>query len=179
MVDINGQTGNLKKQSALVLTCIAKYYCALRDGHLPALGVNMGKHFVPLDMGQFKNLGWFSHQTFSPLGGISRKEQSRKTIKVYTTRIPQIGMDKLHVPEVKPDHAVILTNGYFYKVKVFNDGDLVPINEMLGQIEAILEDAKSRGNNENPVSALSLTDRDTWANNRNQLIDLGNGEVLR
>ena len=88
-------------------------------------------------------------------------------------------MDKLHVPELKPDHAVILTNGFFYKVKVFNDGDLVPIDEMLGQIEAILEDAKSRGTNENPVSALSLTDRDTWANNRNQLIDLGNSEVLR
>ena len=43
-----------------MLTCIAKYYCALRDGQLPALGVNMGKHFVPLDMGQFKNLGSFS-----------------------------------------------------------------------------------------------------------------------
>ena len=65
------------------------------------------------------------------------------------------------------------------KVKVFNDGDLVSINDMLGQIEAILEDAKSRGDNENPVSALSLTDRDTWANNRNQLIDLGNSETLR
>ena len=51
--------GNPFKQSALVLSCIAKYYCALRDGHLPALGVNMGKHFVPLDMSQFKNLGWF------------------------------------------------------------------------------------------------------------------------
>ena len=88
-------------------------------------------------------------------------------------------MDRLHVPEVKPDHAVILTNGYFYKVQVFCDGDLVPIHDMLGQIEAILEDAKSRGNNENPVSALSLTDRDTWANNRNQLIDLGNSESLR
>ena len=50
---------------------------------------------------------------------------------------------------------------------------------MLGQIEAILEDAKSRGDNEHPVSALSLTDRDTWANNRNQLIDLGNSETLR
>ena len=100
-------------------------------------------------------------------------------MKVYTTRIPQIGMDKLHVPDVKPDHAVILTNGYFYKVKVFSDGDIVPINDMLGQIEAILEDAKSRGNNENPVSALSLTDRDTWATNRNCLIDLGNGDALR
>jgi len=88
-------------------------------------------------------------------------------------------MDKLHVPDVKPDHAVILTNGYFYKVNVFNDGDLVSINDMLGQIEAILEDAKSRGDNDHPVSALSLTDRDTWANNRNQLIDLGNSETLR
>ena len=48
-----------RKQSALMLSCIAKYYCALRDGQLPALGVNMGKHFVPLDMGQFKNLGSF------------------------------------------------------------------------------------------------------------------------
>ena len=75
-VNINGQTGNLEKQSALVLSCIAKYYCALRDGHLPALGVNMGKHFVPLDMGQFKNLGWFSHRPFSPLVGRSSQERA-------------------------------------------------------------------------------------------------------
>ena len=45
------------QQSALVLTCVAKYYCVLKDEELPPDGFESSNEFIPYDMSQFKNLG--------------------------------------------------------------------------------------------------------------------------
>ena len=55
---------------------------------------------------------------------------------------------------------------------------MIPVENILGQIESIYEDASSRGHDRHSISSLSLTDRDTWARNRARLIELGNSEVL-
>ena len=47
------------QQSAVLLTCIAKFYCTLRDEKLPPCGLNSSTGFIPYDMSQFKNLGKF------------------------------------------------------------------------------------------------------------------------
>ena len=47
------------QQSALALSCIAKFYSTLRDEQLPPHGLNSSNGFIPYDMSQFKNLGKF------------------------------------------------------------------------------------------------------------------------
>ena len=144
------------EQSAVMLNCIAKYHCTLRDRQLKPDGVQLGKRFIPLDMNQYKNL-------------------------LYSTRIPEAGIDRIQQPELgeEPDHACVLHKGHFYKVTVFENGNVVSIDDVHAQIEAILEDGQQRGVNKSPVCSLSLTDRDLWAANRSKLIALGeNSETL-
>ena len=106
-------------------------------------------------------------------GKIFKKQET-----VYTTRIPKKTKDEIFVPDIKPNHAIILTHGYFYKIQVFDGDNLIPIENVLGQIEAIYEDASLRGHDKNSISSLCLTDRDIWAKNRARLIELGNSEIL-
>lgn len=106
----------------------------------------------------------------------STRLKNKKT--VYTTRIPRKSKDEIFVPEIRPNHAIILTHGYFYKVQVFDGHKLIPFENIIGQIESIYEDASSRGHDNHSISSLSLTDRDTWARNRARLIKLGNFEIL-
>ena len=138
-----------------MLHCVAKYHCTLRDSLLNPDGVQLGQKFIPLDMHQYKNL-------------------------LYSTRIPEKGMDRIHQPQAgsEPDHACALHKGYFYKVQVFDNGNVVSLTEIRNQIDAILKDGELRGQNPSPVSALSLTDRDLWAENRARLAAVGQNQQL-
>ena len=142
------------QQTALMLVCVAKYHCTLRDGLLEPEVINLGKKQIPLDMGQYRNL-------------------------LYSTRIPKREKDYLHQPEVEQGHAVILHRGRFYKIQVMTGNDQIrPVEELLHDVETVLADGESQGQNKHPVCALSLTERNKWASNRNQLIDLGNKNSL-
>ena len=141
------------QQSALMLTCIAKFYCTLRDEQLPPHGFNSSKEFIPYDMSQFKNI-------------------------FYTTRIPRKTKDEIYISDIKSNHAIILTHGYFYKIQVFDEDNVIPTENIINQMEAICKDASMRGHDKHSICSLSLTDRDLWADNRSRLVELGNSEIL-
>lgn len=149
----NDPTLTQVQQSALMLTCIAKFYCTLRDKQLPPHGFNSSNEFVPYDMSQFKNI-------------------------FYTTRIPRKTKDEIFISDVKSNHAIILTHGYFYKVQVFDEDNVIPTENIFDQIEAIYKDASMRGQDKYSICSLSLADRDSWVKNRARLIELGNSEIL-
>ena len=145
------------EQASVMLNSIAKYHCTLRDSQLSPDGIQLGKKFIPLDMSQYKNL-------------------------LYSTRIPEKGIDRIQQPEngQEPNHACVLHKGHFYKVQVL-DHDKIPlsVNDINNQLQAILTDARQRGNNKLPICSLSLTDRDLWAENRQKLVSIGqNQQVL-
>ena len=136
------------QQTAFMLICVAKYHCTLRDELLEPEVIRLGKREIPLDMGQYRNL-------------------------LYSTRIPKKGKDQIYQPEVKRGHATILHRGRFYKIQVMDgDYEIRPVEELLAEIEAVIQDGHAQGQNKHPVSALSLTERDLWAENREELIQI-------
>ena len=112
----------------------------------------MGGHFIPLDMSQFENL-------------------------LFSTRIPHNGMDEIKKFESR--HIAVLFRGNFYQVDVFNEDDTVRSPaEILGELQLIEKTGYNKKANLTSIASLSLGNRDTWAHNRQRLIDLGNQDLL-
>ena len=105
----------------------------------------------PLDMSQFENL-------------------------LQSTRLPNEGRDSIEkFPDSK--HVVILHKGCFYAFDVLDkDGDILPPNYYLAAIKLIQSRTSYKSSG---IGALTSTDRDTWTQARQRLVELGNGDSLR
>ena len=105
----------------------------------------------PLDMSQFQNL-------------------------LQSTRIPTPGRDAIEkFPDSK--HVVVLHKGCFYAFDVFDEeGDILPPNYYLTAIKRITSRSSYKSSG---IGALTSTDRDTWTNARQRLVQLGNADSLR
>ncbi|CAK4656326.1 hypothetical protein LEN26_015232 [Aphanomyces euteiches] len=96
----------------------------------------------PLDMSQYKNL-------------------------FHSTRVPQVGQDKLQLyPDSK--HVVVQYGSKFYKFDVLDqNGGAVPDADILANIDAILAQPLE---NELGVGLFTTLNRDEWAKTRTKLI---------
>ena len=112
---------------------------------------------APLDMSQYKNL-------------------------FKSTRIPGKDLDSIKKFE-KSDHVLIMCRGRFYKLKVKagknSDQILNPI-KIQNAVQQIWDDANSQEYNEDSLAYLSSTNRNDWAEIRQQLVDSSseNAEAL-
>lgn len=93
-----------------------------------------------------------------------------------TTRIPQVGMDRIEMNK-SGKHIVVQYKGNFYVVDVLdNSNNVKPANEILGSIKSILDSSVSPS--EFPIGVLTTLDRNDWAKLRLQLVSLGNEKSL-
>lgn len=106
----------------------------------------------PLDMSQFNNL-------------------------FHSTRIPHFEKDEIQVfPEAR--HILVLRNGHFYVFDVIDgDGNIMPPSHIYSHMSYILSDSRKRPSH--PISLLTTENRDVWAEAREHLEQLGNGEQLK
>ena len=104
----------------------------------------------PLDMSQFPNL-------------------------LQSTRIPAPERDIIRrFPDSK--HIVIIHKGCFFAFDALDeDGDLFSPDHYLGQIKSILQRPSYQSTG---IGSLTATDRDSWTQARQRLIDLGNKDAL-
>ncbi|CAK5092186.1 unnamed protein product [Meloidogyne enterolobii] len=102
----------------------------------------------PLDMSQYKSL----------FGGC---------------RIPQRGKDKLTL-KTDSKHFVVARKGTFYSVDLFDEkGELLSPDNIYSSLHKILNSSSSYEKEESSfVGSLTTLDRDTWADTRQELIDL-------
>ena len=108
----------------------------------------------PLDMGQFGNV-------------------------LFSTRIPQKDIDFIQKGPEDTKHVAVFYKGRAYKVDAF-DEVFAPRDPslILADLEAIKADGDERGFEVNAVCALSSTERNRWAENRERLVKLGNSDSL-
>lgn len=108
----------------------------------------------PLDMGQFGNV-------------------------LFSTRIPRKDMDTIEKGPSTTKHVVVFYRGRAYKVDAFDDKFMPRApNDILADLEAIKTDGDERGFNQSAICALSSSERNRWAANREHLVELGNAASL-
>ncbi|KAF5300377.1 hypothetical protein FQR65_LT00998 [Abscondita terminalis] len=94
-----------------------------------------------------------------------------------TTRIPEIGKDRLYHAE-GARHILVQYKGNFFIVNVLDESfNILPPENIFGSIKYILENTKVPC--EFPVGVLTTLNRDEWAKIRNNLINLGNEDTIR
>eukprot|EP01063_Lacrimia_lanifica_P024950 TRINITY_DN32750_c0_g1_i1.p2 TRINITY_DN32750_c0_g1~~TRINITY_DN32750_c0_g1_i1.p2 ORF type:complete len:670 (+),score=285.92 TRINITY_DN32750_c0_g1_i1:88-2097(+) len=97
-----------------------------------------------------------------------------------TTRIPRLGIDELRTEtrQEYKDHVVVFYKGHPFKVTVAENGIPIDVDQIAARLQHILYDTIIE-QNESPVGALTSTDRNTWAQWRDELeLDAKNKEIL-
>ncbi|KAJ0175440.1 hypothetical protein K1T71_008599 [Dendrolimus kikuchii] len=92
------------------------------------------------------------------------------------TRIPLIGKDKI-LRDPKSKHVLVQRKGNFYVFDVLDaNGNLLTPQELLGNLSKIINDSTPQA--EQPLGILTCQNRDVWAQQREYLVNMGNGEAL-
>ncbi|CAK9812001.1 Carnitine O-acetyltransferase [Anthophora quadrimaculata] len=91
-----------------------------------------------------------------------------------THRRPNKGSDQLvHTEET--NHIIIISNNHFFKLCIVDELGVVSENKLANSIEDII---KSSSVEAKPVGILTGNDRDTWVEDHNSLIKLGNNRNI-
>lgn len=189
----------LNKQSyraAMYSWATAKYYLTLADGHLEPEVFHMKKppsekvvkltKMLPKWRFSLKSKG-IDNQAMRYLpfaaNGSFPLDMTQIENLFFSTRIPTPEKDVIQKANEKANHAIVLIKGRFYLLDVLNAGangerHARSVEDILADIEGITEDAEKKGHTKQPLSALSNTDRDTWTQNRKELVELGNDFAL-
>lgn len=94
-----------------------------------------------------------------------------------STRIPEIEKDKIFMDK-SAKHIVVMRRGRFYTFNVLTEnGNIVSAQEIANNIKHILEDQRPKS--EIPVGILTASERNTWANVRSHLTQIGNNEIFK
>lgn len=94
-----------------------------------------------------------------------------------STRIPQIDKDQI-VMDKSAKHIVVMRKGHFYAFDVFTEqGNILSAHEIAQNLQHILQDP--RPDVTDPVGILTATERNSWANARSHLTQIGNSDVLK
>ncbi|XP_011313250.1 carnitine O-palmitoyltransferase 2, mitochondrial [Fopius arisanus] len=94
-----------------------------------------------------------------------------------TTRMPESGKDRI-CNDPHSRHVVVMRRGYFYSFNLLNEnGHIRRPSDIASCVYSILND--SRKPNECPIGILTTTERNQWAENRQNLLNLGNEEVIK
>ncbi|XP_031636280.1 carnitine O-palmitoyltransferase 2, mitochondrial [Contarinia nasturtii] len=94
------------------------------------------------------------------------------------TRVPKRGQDEIKRTE-KTSHIVVMRNGHFYAVKVFdNDGNIEVPRTIVNRLKFVLNDAASSKPAEFPLGVMTAENRDTWADVREHLMKTHNESAL-
>merc|ERR1711892_1233046 len=97
----------------------------------------------------------------------------------FSTRIPRQDIDTVEKGPADTKHVVVFYRGRAYKVDAF-DENFIPRepNAILADLEAIKANGDERGFNQAAICALSSSERNRWAANREHLVELGNAASL-
>lgn len=93
-----------------------------------------------------------------------------------TTRIPQIGRDKIKTFE-NSTHVIIIRNGNFYTLDVLDESFNILSEEKIMQgINYILQEKALKPEHE--IGYLTTEERDKWASTRSHLLNIGNADSI-
>lgn len=68
--------------------------------------------------------------------------------------------------------VVIISNGFIYKLKIFNDqNERINLNGLVKSLQMILLESSQKSNN-SPIGVLTGSDRDTWYKNFTELVSI-------
>lgn len=89
-----------------------------------------------------------------------------------STRIPEIGKDRLYQNTEAP-HILVMRNGNFYIMDVLDKaGNILPAEVLMAGLKCVLEDKSSPA--DLPLGVLTTENRDVWANARKHIKSLNN-----
>jgi len=191
-----GQLGDRRpdqvRRAAQIIWATAKFHMTLRDEYLepevfhlkqkPSKNRKLLAKYLPNKRITIKSKG-IDHQAMRYLPYAMNMsfplDMSQYGNLLFSTRIPEIGKDRVQKAPDGTAHTAVLYNGRFYKLDVITANDEVRSQEdILADVMAIHADGEARGMNPDSVCPLSTTDRDTWARNRAKLVELGNSDSL-
>lgn len=171
-------------RAAQVIWATTKYHLTMKDGYMepelanfggpPTTKMNFLSRALPnirISKGKIQNqslkyLPYAQNNAF-PL------DMAQYPDLLFTTRIPQKGLDRIHHTNCPSNrHVVVLLKGRFYKIDALTQSGF-PRNELdlFADLKEIHAHGEKFDNDEASIAAFTSTDRDTWAEIREQILE--------
>ena len=169
-----GMKHDLKELSQIeravnIIRSVVRYKNSLIDEKLEPDVVYSGSRISPEVLKQLlcRVPSRFSTRVASLAGAVPLNMSQHKHI-LGTTRVPRKGCDKLAY-SLSSQHIVVMRRGHLYSVNVQLDNGLpVPADQLYSDLLAIVQDPSPSSSHS--VSYLTATNRDSWADAREEMI---------